>query len=63
MSANQSPKKPDLIAYVVKENGEKSFYNRIGVAWKNSKGGVKIVLEAFPVSGELLLLPPREERS
>lgn len=62
MSEN-STKKPDLIAYTVKEAGDKSFYNRIGAGWRNSKGGVKVVLEAFPISGELLLMPPRDDRS
>lgn len=52
--------KPDLIAYVVTENGDKSYFNRIGAAWCNSKGGAKVLLDAFPIDGELLLLPPRE---
>lgn len=62
MSGNTSTSRPDLIAYTVKENGERSYFNRIGAGWKNSKGGVKIVLEAVPLSGELLLLPPKERR-
>ncbi len=52
--------KPDLIAYQVTEHGENSYFHRIGVAWSNSKGGCKVRLEALPVNGELLILPPRE---
>ncbi len=60
MSKERESKKPDLIAYAVSGSGEKSYYHRIGAAWRNSKGGAKVILEAYPVSGELLLLPPRE---
>ena len=63
MSATKEPKKPDLIAYVVSQSGEKSYYHRIGAAWRNSKGGARLVLEALPVNGEVLLLPPRIDES
>lgn len=62
-------KKPELIAYAVTErpateNEEKqSFFNRIGVAFANSKGGYKIILAAVPVNGEILLLPPKDNDS
>jgi hypothetical protein len=55
---NQS-KQPELIAYAVSEKGDKTFYHRIGAGWKNKKG-YKVILEAFPVKGELLLFPPRD---
>jgi len=61
MSRENERNKPDLIAYAVTGSGERSFYHRIGVAWRNSVGGAKVVLTAFPVNGELLLLPPREQ--
>ncbi len=56
-------KKPALIAYAVTDTGDegKSFFNRIGVAWANSKGGYKIILAATPVNGEILLLPPKDK--
>jgi hypothetical protein len=53
-------KRPDLVAYVVTKRGDKAYYHRIGAAWSNTKGGCKVRLEALPVSGELLLLPPRQ---
>ena len=55
-------KKPELIAYVAKEGkDEKSFFTRIGAAWSNAKGGYNIRLDALPVGGEIVLLPPKEQ--
>ena len=54
--------KPDLKAFVVTNSGDKSFFNEIGAAWKNSKGGYSIRLSALPVSGEIVLLPPKEKK-
>jgi len=59
MNTEVQSKSPDLVAYQVDEIGEKKFYHRIGVAWSNRKGGTKVKLSAFPVDGEILLLPPR----
>jgi len=56
-------KKPELIAFVATEGkDEKSFFTRIGAAWANSKGGFNIKLEALPVGGEIVLLPPKEDK-
>lgn len=52
---------PDLIAYSVTETDAKSYFNRVGAAWENSKGGYGVRLDALPVNGELVLLPPRDE--
>jgi hypothetical protein len=60
MSEENQSKKPDLVAYQVSQVGDKAYYHRIGAAWSNSKGGAKVKLEAFPVNGEILLMPPRE---
>lgn len=62
-------KKPDLIAHAVTEipatdtEEEKSFFNRIGVAFANKKGGYTILLAANPVNGKIVLLPPKENDS
>ena len=63
MSSKKEPRKPDLIVYAVTGSGERSYYHRIGAAWKNKSGGARVVLDAFPVNGELLLLPPRNTES
>jgi hypothetical protein len=41
------------IAYVITNRGEKSFWNRVGVAFVNNDGSINVKLEAVPVSGEL----------
>lgn len=52
---------PALIAYQVQEVKDASYWVRIGAAWKNKKGGYQLKLTAFPVNGELVLLPPKEK--
>jgi len=56
----ETGKRPELIAYTVTESGGENRYHRIGAAWQNSKGGYKIVLNALPLDGEILLLPPKD---
>ena len=57
----ETNKQPGLIAYAVRQSGEKSYFTRIGAAWPNSKGGFGLRLDALPVNGEIVLFPPREE--
>jgi len=59
MSTETKNKTPDLVAYQVTESGEKAFYHRIGAGWTNRYGGAKVKLDALPLSGEILLLPPK----
>jgi hypothetical protein len=56
----QPKKSPTLIAYAVNESSGKSHFTKIGAAWPNTKGGFGIRLDAFPVSPEIVLLPPQE---
>lgn len=57
-----SNKKPDLIAYNVVEGNTDNYWTQIGAAWSNSKGGFNIRLNAMPLSGEIVLLPPKEPK-
>ena len=59
---DQAKKAPTLIAYAVTESSGKSHFIRIGAAWPNTKGGFGIRLDALPVAGEIVLLPPQQER-
>ena len=59
---SEKNQKPDLKAFAVTKTGDKSFFTEIGAAWKNSKGGYSIKLNALPVSGEIVLLPPKDNR-
>ncbi|MDH5677975.1 MAG: hypothetical protein OEZ28_05105 [Nitrospinota bacterium] len=53
--------KPDLYAYMVTGTAKKPFYTKIGAAWKNSKGGYGIRLDAYPAGGEIVLFPPKDK--
>ena len=50
---------PELFVYVTRNAGDKSFFTKVGAAWANTKGGFSVKLEALPVNGELVLLPPK----
>lgn len=57
---------PDFIVYVVRESGEgrnsKAFWSRVGAAWFHGKGeGLNVQLDATPLDGKLVLLPPRDD--
>ena len=52
---------PDLKAFAVTKTGDKSYFTEIGAAWKNTKGGYHIKLNALPVTAEIILLPPKED--
>lgn len=41
------------IVYVISQRNNKSYWNRVGVAFVNSDGSINVKLEAVPVSGEL----------
>jgi hypothetical protein len=51
------------VAYVITERGERSFWNRIGVAFTNKDGSITVKLDALPTSGTLQIrdYEPREE--
>ncbi len=63
--ANDSvSRKPDFIAYNVKETKQgKPVFNRVGAAWQHKDGqGYDIQLESIPVNGRVTLRELREER-
>ena len=52
-----------LNAYAVKERGKgkKSYWTRIGRAWPHKSGtGFNLELEALPIDGKIVLMPPKE---
>lgn len=54
--------RPDYTVYVSEKGADdKNFYTRIGSAWLVAKDGISIRLQALPVSGELILFPPKPE--
>lgn len=54
-----------LVVYVVREDPKdknKSFWSRVGAAFPHKEGdGFNIELDALPVNGRLVVLPPKEE--
>jgi hypothetical protein len=59
--SEDTKKKPDLFAYTVTEGGDKAYFDKIGVAWANKKGGFNVRLSALPVGGEIVLLPLKSD--
>jgi hypothetical protein len=56
-----SGKRPDFEVFVSQKNGDKTYYTRVGAAWFVAAKGISIKLQALPVSGELILFPPKEQ--
>jgi len=54
-------KRPDYEVFISEKNGDKNWYTKIGAAWEVSKGGISIKLQALPISGEMVLFPPKED--
>jgi hypothetical protein len=54
-------RKPDYDVFVSEKNGDKTFYTKIGAAWKVGSDGVSIKLKPnLAVSGECVLFPVTE---
>jgi len=51
------------VAYVITERNEKTYWNRIGVAFTNKDGSLNVKLDALPIGGTLHIrdYEPREE--
>ena len=57
-------KKPAFIAYAVTGEGKQAFWTRIGSAWPHQHGeGFNIELNALPVNGRIVMMPPKAEDS
>jgi len=51
------------VCYVITERGDKTYWNRIGVAFTNKDGSLNVKLDALPIGGTLQIrdYEPREE--
>ncbi len=59
-----APRKPEMIAYHVKNRGEEkdAVWNRVGAAWQHRDGkGFDIQMDAAPVDGRLTLREQKRE--
>lgn len=61
--SEDTKKRPTHIVWQVIESGvegQKDYFNRIGVAWANKKG-MNVVLEAVPLRGRIAILERRDD--
>lgn len=59
---NQQPNAPEFLAWHVTDKGEKSFWNKVGAAWRHRDGkGYTLQLEVVPINGRIVLRQPLEE--
>lgn len=55
-------KAPEYLAWHVTQKGEKSYWNKVGAAWKHKDGrGYTLQLETCPINGRIVLRQPLEE--
>lgn len=53
-----------LDVLVTRKKDDKTYYTKVGAAFPTRDGrGWSITLDALPIDGQLLLLPPREKRA
>lgn len=43
------------------EKTGKTYWTRIGSAFKRDDGGMKVVLDALPIGNEFLIFPPKDD--
>lgn len=57
-------KRPDYIVNtVVDVEGSQSRWREIGVAFRNEKDSITILLDAVPLTGRLVLTKPKERQA
>ena len=56
-------KRPDYLAYAVHPvSGAAPHYTRIGVAFHHKNGGIGVMYDAIPLSGQVVLIEPDAEK-
>ena len=57
-------KRPDYTVSTVIQTGNGDRWREIGVAFASEKGGtITVLLDALPVTGKLVLSPPKERQA
>lgn len=49
----------EVFTIVEREGLQKALWVKIGVAWENRDGSIKVILNALPVKGEVLIRDPK----
>ncbi len=61
-TTTHQPTAPDFLAWHVTNKGTKSFWNKVGAAWKHRDGqGYTFQLEVVPINGRIVLRQPIED--
>jgi hypothetical protein len=61
--SNTTKKRPDFLAYAVRPvSGQAPKYIRIGVAFNHKNGGIGVMYDATPLSGQIVLIEPDAEK-
>ena len=57
-------RKPDQIAYAVKDSPDgKGYWNRVGALWNHKDGhGAELILDSMPMDGRITLRDQRDQR-
>ncbi|WP_029058390.1 hypothetical protein [Stappia stellulata] len=59
---NPQPNAPDFLAWHVIDKGEKSFWNKVGAAWKHKDDrGFTLQLEVVPINGRIVMRQPIDD--
>ncbi len=59
---NQHTNAPDFLAWHVIDKGEKSFWNKVGAAWKHKDDkGFTLQLEVVPINGRIVMRQPMDD--
>lgn len=53
-------RKPDYKVLISRQNGDKTYYNDVGVGWDVAKDGISIQLHSLPLDGKLVVFPKRD---
>ena len=60
-TTRSTPKAPEFLAWHVADKGEKSFWTKVGAAWRHKDGrGFTLQLEVGPINGRIVLRQPIE---
>ena len=52
--------KPHLDVFGIQNTGEKSYWTKIGVAFRNKDESINVQLTYFPINGQLNIREPKE---
>ncbi|MDA3856981.1 MAG: hypothetical protein PF480_01755 [Roseovarius sp.] len=57
----QHPNAPDFLAWHVIDKGEKSYWTKVGAAWRHKDDrGYTLQLEVVPINGRIVIRQPLE---